>query len=91
MSDLVSIIVPVYNVQQYLKRCIDSILSQTYKNIELLLIDDGSSDQSGQICDEYLSQDNRVKVFHKENGGPSSARNLGLDRRRGGVYLFCRQ
>lgn len=87
-EDMVSIIVPVCDVQQYLKRCIDSILNQTYKNIELLLVDDGSTDKSGKICDEYQSSDTRVKVFHKANGGPSSARNLGLDRRRGGYTFF---
>ena len=78
-DSLISIIVPVYNSEQTLHRCIDSILGQTYRNFELLLINDGSKDRSGEICDEYARKDNRVKVFHKENGGVSSARNVELD------------
>ena len=74
----ISVIVPVYNVEQYLPRCIDSILAQTFTDFELLLIDDGSTDNSGKICDKYAEKDNRIRVFHKENGGVSSARNLGL-------------
>ena len=74
----ISVIVPVYNTEKYLHRCIDSVLAQTYKDFELLLIDDGSKDSSGAICDEYAAQDTRVGVFHKENGGVSSARNAGL-------------
>ena len=84
MSDsLISIIVPVYNSEKTLNRCIDSILGQTYRNFELLLINDGSKDRSGEICDEYARKDGRVKVFHKENGGVSSARNVGLVNARG--------
>lgn len=75
----ISVIVPVYNTEKYLHRCIDSILAQTYTDFELLLIDDGSKDNSGAICDEYAAKDSRVRVFHKENGGVSSARNLCLD------------
>ena len=75
----ISVIVPVYNTEKYLHRCIDSILAQTFEDFELLLIDDGSKDNSGAICDEYAARDSRVRVFHKENGGVSSARNLGLD------------
>ena len=82
-SPTISVIVPVYNAEKYLHRCIDSVLAQTYKDFELLLIDDGSKDSSGTICDEYAAQDARVKVFHKENGGVSSARNVGLDHARG--------
>lgn len=83
-----SIIVPVYNVEQYLSRCIDSILSQSFTDFELLLIDDGSTDGSGVICDEYAQMDSRVRVFHKENGGVSSARNVGLDNARGEWMYF---
>lgn len=78
--DLISIIVPVYNVEQYISRCIDSLLSQSYKNLEILLIDDGSTDSSGNICDEYANKYNNVHVYHKKNGGLSSARNLGLEK-----------
>lgn len=84
----ISIIVPVYNTEQYLPRCIDSILSQSFTDFELLLIDDGSSDGSGQICDAYAEKDNRIRVFHKENGGVSSARNLGLDNAVGEWIYF---
>lgn len=85
---LVSIIVPVYNAEKYLHRCIDSILAQTFTDWELLLIDDGSKDASGRICDEYAAKDERIRVFHKENGGVSSARNLGLDHAEGEWIAF---
>lgn len=85
---LVSIIVPVYNAEKYLNRCVDSILSQTMTDFELLLIDDGSKDNSGRICDEYAEKDARVRVFHKPNGGVSSARNLGLDNAKGKWITF---
>lgn len=75
----VSIIVPVYKAENYLHRCVDSILAQTFTDWELLLVDDGSPDRSGEICDEYASKDARIRVFHKENGGVSSARQKGLD------------
>ena len=89
MSDsLISVIVPVYNSEQTLNRCIDSILGQTYRNFELLLINDGSKDRSGEICDEYARKDSRVKVLHKENGGVSSARNVGMDNARGEWFSF---
>ena len=68
MNDLISIIVPIYNVEKYLKRCIESIVNQTYRNLEILLIDDGSPDGCPQICDEYAQKDARIKVVHKENG-----------------------
>ena len=84
----ISVIVPVYNTEKYLRRCVDSILAQTFTDFELLLIDDGSSDSSGAICDEYAQKDPRVRVFHKENGGVSSARNLGLDNARGEWITF---
>lgn len=88
MEPLISIIVPVYNADRYLSRCINSILSQNLQNFELLLIDDGSTDKSGEICDEYAVKDERVKTFHKENGGVSSARNLGLDKAKGKWITF---
>lgn len=79
MNPKVSIIVPVYNVELYLRRCINSLLRQTYAHIEIILVDDGSTDSSGLICDEYLNIDNRIVVIHKKNGGLSSARNAGLE------------
>ena len=88
MTPKISVIVPVYNTEKYLRRCIDSVLAQTYQDFELLLIDDGSKDSSGAICDEYAAKDARVRVFHKENGGVSSARNLGLDNARGEWVTF---
>lgn len=88
MEDKISIIVPIYKVEQYLPRCIDSLTSQTYKNIELILIDDGSPDRCGKICDEYAEKDKRVKVVHKPNGGLSDARNKGLDIASGDYIMF---
>ncbi|WP_321426544.1 glycosyltransferase [uncultured Bacteroides sp.] len=84
----ISIIIPVYNVEIYLSRCINSILSQTFSNFEILLIDDGSKDKSGEICDEYTKKDNRIRVFHKKNEGVSSARNVGLDKANGEWITF---
>ena len=84
----ISVIVPVYNVEKYLPKCIDSILAQTFTNFELLLINDGSKDSSGTICDEYAAKDSRIRVFHKENGGVSAARNLGLDNAKGEWIAF---
>ena len=88
MSDLISVIVPVYNVEEYLRECIESIISQTYSNLEIILIDDGSKDQSGMICDEYEKKDSRIKVIHKENAGVSSARNTGLQIATGDWVAF---
>lgn len=85
----VSIIVPVYNAQNYLHKCIDSLLNQNYEDFELILINDGSKDDSKKICDEYAAKDNRIKVIHKENGGVSSARNRGLDEATGKYIMFC--
>ena len=85
---LLSIIIPVYNVERYLHECLDSILASTFKDFELLLVDDGSSDTSGSICDEYAQQDSRIRVFHKSNGGPSSARNLGIEKCRAPWITF---
>lgn len=82
----VSVIVPVYKAENYLHRCIDSLLAQTFTDFELLLVDDGSPDRSGEISDEYAKKDSRIRVFHKENGGVSSARNLGLDN-AGGMWV----
>ena len=72
-DSLICIIVPVYNVEQYLSRCVDSLVNQTYHNIEIILVDDGSPDRSGEICDEYAKKDKRVKVIHQSNGGLSDA------------------
>jgi glycosyltransferase involved in cell wall biosynthesis len=83
-----SIIVPVYNVEKYLHRCLDSILSQSFRDYELILVDDGSSDQSGKICDEYAARDERIRAFHQLNSGVSSARNLGLDYAKGEWIYF---
>ena len=87
-NPIISIIVPVYNVEKYLNRCIESILNQTFPDFELILIDDGSTDKSGDICDDYKSKDSRVKVIHKNNEGVSVARNVGLDNSKGTYILF---
>ena len=76
---LISVIVPVYGVEQYLRECLDSILAQTYREFELILVDDGSPDRCGEICDGYAKKDPRVYSYHKENGGLSSARNYGIE------------
>lgn len=85
---LISIVVPVYKVENEIDRCVQSILIQTYKNIEIILVDDGSPDNCPQICDEYAKKDNRVKVIHKENGGLSDARNVGLREAKGEYILY---
>ncbi|WP_329758281.1 glycosyltransferase family 2 protein [Allisonella histaminiformans] len=84
----ISVIVPVYNVEKYLQRCVKSLMLQTYREIEILLIDDGSTDKSGLICDELASQDRRIHAFHKENEGVSSARNLGIEKASGDYICF---
>lgn len=84
----ISIIVPVYNVEQYLSKCILSVLEQTYQDWELLLVNDGSPDNSDKICEEFAQKDNRIRVLHKENGGVSSARNLGLENAKGDYIMF---
>ena len=85
---LISIIVPCYNVEQYLPKCVDSIINQTYKNLEVWLVDDGSPDRCGEMCDEYAKKDSRVKVIHKENGGLSDARNVAIDVAAGEYIIF---
>lgn len=87
-SPLVTIIVPVYNVAPYLERCVDSLIAQTWRKLEILLVDDGSTDGSGSICDRYAEADSRIRVIHKENGGLSSARNAGLDAAAGDCIGF---
>lgn len=88
MNYKVSIIVPVYNVEKYLRKCLDSIVNQTYKDIEIILIDDGSTDNSGKICDEYALNDNKICVIHSSNNGVSYARNYGINKAKGKYILF---
>lgn len=83
-----SVVVPVYNVENYLKYCLESIVNQTYKNMEIILVDDGSTDKSSEICDFFKVKDNRIKVIHKENGGLSSARNTGIENSTGDYLIF---
>lgn len=84
----ISIVVPIYNAEQYISSCIESLCNQTYSNIEIVLVDDGSTDRSGKICDEYASKDSRIKVIHKVNGGVSSTRNAGIDNAEGEYIMF---
>lgn len=88
MNKLISVIVPVYNVEKYLDRCVESIVNQTYKNLEIILIDDGATDNSPEMCDEWKKKDNRIKVIHKKNGGLSDARNCGIDTATGDYFAF---
>lgn len=88
MDCLISVVVPIYNVEKYLVRCVDSIINQTYSNLDIILVDDGSPDNCGSICDEYAERDNRVKVIHKENGGLSDARNEGIKIAKGKLITF---
>ena len=85
---LISIIIPVYKVEKYLEKCIKSVLDQTYKNLQIILVDDGSPDNCGNICDDYARVDNRIEVIHKANGGLSDARNVGLKAARGEYIGF---
>ena len=85
---LVSVIIPVYNVEKYLTRCLESVIAQTYSNLEIVLVDDGSTDNSGKVCDNYMTKDTRVKVIHKKNGGLSDARNVGIDEACGEFIAF---
>lgn len=84
----ISVIIPIYNVEQFLKQCLDSIINQTYQNLEIILVNDGSTDSSAQICDNYAMKDERIKVIHKENGGLSDARNAGLRKATGDFISF---
>jgi glycosyltransferase involved in cell wall biosynthesis len=88
VKDFISVIVPVYNSEKYLRRCIESIMDQTYEDLEIILVDDGSTDKSASICDEYANKDLRISVIHKENGGLSSARNAGLKAASGNLIGF---
>lgn len=88
MKDLISIVIPVYNVEKYVRRCIESVQKQTYKNLEIILVDDGSTDSSGKICDEYANKDQRIVVIHKKNGGLSDARNKGINIAQGKYIGF---
>ena len=84
----ISVIVPVYKVEEYLPQCVDSILVQTFTNFELLLVDDGSPDRCGEICEEYAGKDTRIRVFHQQNSGVSAARNIGLQHAKGTYIVF---
>ena len=88
MTEKITVIVPVYNVENYLNKCLDSLINQTYKNLEIIVINDGSTDNSGEICQEYAQKDNRIVYIEKENGGQSEARNMGLDRMTGSYVTF---
>ena len=85
---LVSVIIPAYNIEDYIGRCLDSVISQTYKNLEIIVVDDGSRDHTGEILDNYAKKDRRIKVIHKENGGVSSARNKGIEAAEGDYIGF---
>lgn len=88
MNELVSVIVPVYNVEKYLKKSVNSIICQTYSNLDIILVDDGSPDRSGYLCDRFAEKDKRIRVIHKENGGVSTARNAGIDAATGTYICF---
>ena len=84
----ISIIIPVYNVEKYLSTCLNSVINQTYQNLEIILVNDGSTDACPKICEEYATKDNRIKVIHKQNGGLSDARNVGLKQTTGNLVSF---
>ena len=88
MEDLITIVIPIYKVQEYLEKCLNSVICQTYTNLEIILVDDGSPDNCGQICDDYAKKDSRIKVIHKENGGLSDARNAGIKNATGKYITF---
>ena len=87
-NPLISIIIPVYNVEPYIRKCLESVMAQSYRNLEIILVDDGATDKSGEVCDEYVEKDDRVRIIHRENGGVSSARNEGLKQSSGEYVLF---
>ena len=87
-SPAISVMIPVYNSESFLRRCVDSATAQTFRDIEILLIDDGSTDSSGQLCDALARTDNRIRVIHRKNGGVADARNTGLDHARGEYLIF---
>ena len=87
-NDLISIIIPIYNIMDCLEKCVDSCINQTYQNIEIIMVDDGSSDGTSELCDKLKEKDERIRVFHKENGGSSSARNLGIEEAKGEYLGF---
>ena len=86
--DMISIIIPVYKVEKYIDRCVESVVAQTYKNLEIILVDDGSPDRCPEICDDWQKRDTRIKVIHKVNGGLSSARNVAIKNAQGEYILF---
>ena len=88
MEDLISVVLPIYKVEKYLEKCVESVIKQTYKNIEIILVDDGSPDNCPNLCDEYMKKDNRIKVIHKQNGGLSDARNAGINIAKGKYITF---
>ncbi len=88
MEDLITVVIPIYKVEKYLQKCLDSIINQSYKNLEIILVNDGSPDNCGKICDEYAKKDTRIKVIHKENGGLSDARNIGIKNANGKYITF---
>ena len=87
-EDLISVIIPIYKVERFLRRCLDSVVSQSYSNLQVILVDDGSPDRCPQICDEYVAKDNRFQVIHKKNGGVANSRNVGLDHAKGKYFTF---
>ena len=88
MESLISVIIPVYKVEEYLPKCLDTVLAQTYGNLEVILVDDGSPDNCGKICGEYAVKDSRIKVIHQDNMGLSGARNTGIDNSTGEYLMF---
>ena len=89
MNELITVIIPVYKTERYLSRCVDSVRNQTYQNLDIVLVDDGSPDNSGVLCDQFALEDNRIRVIHKKNGGLSDARNAGIDVAKGKYLCFC--